>query len=395
MSTNHVKPSLFLLMFCLGFSCMHMASSRVLVRPSVSTLLPYNTDFTGNQYAPKLLDRNDHQPITTNATASDQIYNDLLSFLSSKRLQRRAGKQPAPTTDAELAASAAKGCSMLYMMAANADDALTRLKTNPSLAGLTSSQSRWDNAGALKRYGWAETKDTVNWAYMGVNDVMKELGIDTASQDNVNVQLLQENAVTIDRKSYVVSEVSCADRLCSVIRLTLTTVIGIRRCVRSSHQRSRRPRDTILHLLSSPRSSSPQHQRRAGASRSILRCLVPGILKIGWPRESRHRLAQTPPVPEHREREYLVNSAEGIEEQERRQDRHSFVARHRVQSQRCRRESFAGHADRCATGVDADTAQAGFWGQECCQGMIDENAFLHVDTNWCLLFRRESSATLA
>lgn len=188
-----------------------MASGRVLGRPSVSTLLPYDTDFTNNQYAPKLLDRNDHQPITTNTTASDQIYNDLLSFLASKRLQRRAGKQPAPATDAELAASAAKGCSMLYMMAANADDALTRLKTNPSLAGLTSSQSRWDNAGALKQYGWAEIKDTVNWAYMGVNDVMKELGVDTASSDNVNVQLLQENAVTVDGKSYVVSEEPCGD----------------------------------------------------------------------------------------------------------------------------------------------------------------------------------------
>lgn len=270
MFTNLVRPSLFLLISCLGFSCLHMVSGRVLVRPSVGTLLPYNADFTGNQYAPQLPDRNDHQPITTNATASDRIYNDLLSFLSSKRLQRRAGKQPAPATDAELAASAAKGCSMLYMMAANADDALTRLKTNPSLAGLTSSQSRWDNAGALKQYGWAEIKDTVNWAYMGVNDVMKELGIDTASSDNVNVQLLQENAVTVDGKSYVVSEMPFADRLCDVTRPTLTTVIGIERCLRSSHQRGRWPRDPILHLLPSSRSSSKQHQRRAGAFCPIL-----------------------------------------------------------------------------------------------------------------------------
>lgn len=284
MLTNHVGPSLFLLISCLGFNYLQMASGRVLVRPSVSTLLPYNTDFSSTQYAPKLLDRNDHHPTTTNATASNQIYNDLLSFLSSKRLQRRAGKQPAPATDAELAASAAKGCSMLYMMAANADDALTRLKTNPSLAGLTSSQSRWDNDGALKQYGWAEIKDTVNWAYMGVNDVMKELGVDTASSDNVNVQLLQENAVMVDGKSYVVSEELCADSLCGL--KILTTVIGIRRCLRSSHQRRRRPRNSILHLLAPRRSSSQQHQRRAGAFRSVLRCPVPGILKISRPRES-------------------------------------------------------------------------------------------------------------
>jgi len=106
---------------------------------------------------------------------------------------------------------------MLYMIAANADDALTRLKTNPKLTGLTSSQSRWDNAGALKTYGWVEKKDTVNWAYFGVNDVMKDLGIDTMSKDNVNVQLLQEEAVTVDGTSYVVSGVQCANPLCGVI----------------------------------------------------------------------------------------------------------------------------------------------------------------------------------
>jgi hypothetical protein len=217
MLTNHFGTSLFLLISWLSFNYLPLVSGRVLVRPSVSTLLPYNTDSTSNQYAPQLLDRSLHQPTTTNVTSSDQIYNDLLSFLSSKRLQRRAGKHPAPATDSEFAASAAKGCSMLYMIAANAGDALTRLKTNPSLKGLTSSQSQWDNAGALKTYGWAELKDTVNWAYMGVNDVMKDLGIDTASKDNVNIQLLQENAVTVDGTSYAVSEVPYADQICSPI----------------------------------------------------------------------------------------------------------------------------------------------------------------------------------
>jgi len=101
---------------------------------------------------------------------------------------------------------------MLYMIAANADDALTRLKTNPKLTGLTSSQSRWDNAGALSTYGWTELKNTVNWAYMGINDAMKELAIDPASKDNLNIQLLQESEVTVDGTSYVVSEASCAPR---------------------------------------------------------------------------------------------------------------------------------------------------------------------------------------
>ena len=206
MLTNHIGPSLVLLISWLSFDHLSMVSGRVLVKPSVSTLLPYNTDFASNQYAPKLLDRSDHQPITKNSTTTNQIYDGILSFLSSKRLHRRAGKQPPPATDAELAVSAAKGCSMLYMLAANADDALTRLKANPSLAGLTSSQSKWNNAGALKQYGWTEKKDPVNWAYMGVNDVMKDLGIDTASKDNQNVQLVQDTAMTVDGVSYVVSE---------------------------------------------------------------------------------------------------------------------------------------------------------------------------------------------
>jgi hypothetical protein len=217
MLTNHIGLGLSLLIICLSSSSIPMVSSRVLVRPSVSTLLPYDTHLTNPYYAPKLLDRSNHQPITTNVTASDQIYNDLLSFLSSKRLQRRAGKQPPPATDVELAASTAKGCSMLYMLAANADDALTRLKTNPSLAGLSSSQSKWDNAGALKQYGWTEKKDPVNWAYMGVSDVMQELGIDTASKDNQNIQLMQDTAVTVDGTNYVVSEVPCVVSLSGLI----------------------------------------------------------------------------------------------------------------------------------------------------------------------------------
>lgn len=91
---------------------------------------------------------------------------------------------------------------MLYMLAANAEDALTRMKTNPKLLSLTSSQSRWDNAGALKQYGWTETKNAVNWAYMGINDVMKDLGIDASSKANSNVQ---DTAVEVDGAKFVVS----------------------------------------------------------------------------------------------------------------------------------------------------------------------------------------------
>lgn len=90
------------------------------------------------------------------------------------------------------------------MLAANADDALTRMKTNPKLLSLTTSQSKWDNAGALKQYGWTETKNAVNWAYMGVNDVMKDLKIDTTSKANSNVQLVQDQAVEVDGKKFVV-----------------------------------------------------------------------------------------------------------------------------------------------------------------------------------------------
>lgn len=210
MLINHTAASLSLLLLCLTTGHLPLVSSRVLVRPSVSTLIPYNTDPTTDQYAPQLLDRSEEQPVPANvSSSSDQIYNDLLSFLATKRLQRRVGRQPAAATDADFATSAAKGCSMLYMLAASADDALTRLKINPNLAGYTSSQSKWDNAGALKQYGWTESKFPMNWAYMGVNDVMKDIGVDTASKDNQNIRLLQDTAVTVDGKDYVVSEISC------------------------------------------------------------------------------------------------------------------------------------------------------------------------------------------
>jgi hypothetical protein len=211
MLTTPTRPSLILLILYLGIGCFSLVNGRVLVRPSVSTLTPYDTDSTTTQYAPRLLDRSD-QFDTANLSSSDQVSHDLFTFLSSKRLQRRAPKQPAPASDTALSDSAAKGCSMLYMLAADEDDALTRLKTNPSLADPEDSQSEWDNAGALKQYGWTEKKGPVNWGYMGISDVLKELEI-MQTQDNVNIQLLQDTAVTVDGKSYVVSGVACSERL--------------------------------------------------------------------------------------------------------------------------------------------------------------------------------------
>jgi hypothetical protein len=201
MLPKHMRPGLLLLIVYLAFGCLPLIYGRVLVRPSVSTLIPFNTDLATDQYAHELLGRSD-QPNTANLSSSDQVYHDLISFLLSKRLQRRANKPPAPATDTALSDSAAKGCSMLYMLAADEDDALTRLKTNPSLADLESSQSEWDNSGALKKYGWTEKKGPVNWGYMGISDVLKELEI-MQTQDNVNVQLLQDTHVTVDGKKKI------------------------------------------------------------------------------------------------------------------------------------------------------------------------------------------------
>lgn len=203
-SANSSRSLLLLLLF-LGISHLFRVNERVIVRPSVSTLLPFNTDLQFGNEAHKLLRRDSHSLVEANYSTPHQGDDNILPFIHSRHLHRRAGKQPAPATDIELASSAAKGCSMLYMLAANADDALTRLKTNPKLIGLTSSQSKWDNAGALKQYGWTETKDPVNWGYMGVNKVMQDIGVDTASKDNVNVQLVQDTAVEVDGKKFVVS----------------------------------------------------------------------------------------------------------------------------------------------------------------------------------------------
>jgi hypothetical protein len=193
-----------MILIFLGLHYLSPTHGRVLVRPSIPTLDRYSNEFPGEVQTYNLLDRNSNSQTDTNITSLDQSFDDISSYITTKQLHRRAGKQPAPATDSQFTASAAKGCSMLYMLAANAEDALTRMKTNPKLLSLTSSQSKWDNAGALKQYGWTEAKNAVNWAYMGINDVMKDLGIDTASKANPNVQLVQDTAVEVDRTKFVV-----------------------------------------------------------------------------------------------------------------------------------------------------------------------------------------------
>jgi hypothetical protein len=198
--SRHAMFLLFIFFSIIGLSPTH---GRVLVHPSTTTLDRYNNDFSSELQAYSPLDRHSGSQIKSNATILDHDA-DISSYIATKRLHRRARKQPAPATDSQFTASAAKGCSMLYMLAANAEDALTRMKTNPKLLSLSSSQSKWDNAGALKQYGWTETKNAVNWAYMGINDVMEDLGIDTASKANTNVQLVQDQAVEVDGTKFVV-----------------------------------------------------------------------------------------------------------------------------------------------------------------------------------------------
>lgn len=199
------RRGMFLLFIFLGISYLSTTHGRVLVRPSTTALSPYGTEHAGDVQTYSLLGTDSKSQIDRNTTSLDRGIDDISFYITSKRLHRRAGKQPAAATDSQLTASTAKGCSMLYMLAANADDALTRMKTNPKLLSLTTSQSKWDNAGALKQYGWTEKKNDVNWAYMGVNDVMKDLGIDTASKANSNVQLVQDQTVEVDGTKFVVS----------------------------------------------------------------------------------------------------------------------------------------------------------------------------------------------
>jgi len=171
---------------------------------------------------------------------------------------------------------------MLYMLAASADDALTRMKTNSKLLSLTASQSKWDNAGALKQYGWTETKKPVNWAYMGVNDVMKDLGIDTANKANSNIQLVQDKAVEIDGKEFVVSltgEIYGEERAVCSRATPLTPGTGFQRNLRPGHQRRSRSCDPLLHLLAPPRSAGQQHQGRSRPVCPVLGRSVPRVLQ--------------------------------------------------------------------------------------------------------------------
>lgn len=314
-STNSSR-SLLLLLLILSVSHLLPVDGRVLIRPSVSTLLPYNTELQYGNEAHKPFRRDSHPLVDTNYSAPHQENDNILPFIHSRHHHRRTGKQPAPATDIELASSAAKGCSMLYMLAASADDVLTRLKTNPKLIGLTSSQSKWDNAGALKQYGWTETKDPVNWGYMGVNKVMQDIGVDTASKDNVNVQLVQDTAVEVDGKTFVVSITSALRNEYFDLDVELISISGIQRNLRPSYQCRRRPHNPILHLLAQQRSEEKQHQRRSHSVRTILRRFVSGILQALRSSESQRFVAKAHPVPQRRKSRHLGDRAQGPEEQE-------------------------------------------------------------------------------
>lgn len=197
------KSLAFFLVF-LNICLSDPVSGRVLLRPSNSAAIRGITDTTINT---NTIFKNDSEYLAhTNTSKRHSSTDDLFPVFAPNHLYGRAGKQPSAATDAELGESAAKGCSMLYMLAANADDALTRMKLNPKLKTLQSSQSKWDDAGALKQYGWTEKKDPVNWALMEVNDVMKDLEIDTDSKDNMNIRLMQDTEVEVDGTKFAVGQ---------------------------------------------------------------------------------------------------------------------------------------------------------------------------------------------
>ena len=126
--------------------------------------------------------------------------------ISPQRRQANKIRQPPPASADDFAKAVAKGCNLLYMIRASPSDALTRMQQNPALKSLHDSQSPWTNAGALATYGWTVIKNNVNWAYMGIKEVTDELKIDTTdSKANLNVQLLQNKAVTVEGKAYAIS----------------------------------------------------------------------------------------------------------------------------------------------------------------------------------------------
>lgn len=152
---------MFLLLLFLGISYLSTTHGRVLVRPSTTALSRYNDEFSGDVQTYDLLDTDSKSQIDTNVTSLDHGIDDISSYITSKRLHRRAGKQPPPATDSQFTASAAKGCSMLYMLAASGEDALTRMKTNPKLLSLVSSQSKWEQyrgVGAVRLDGETERR---------------------------------------------------------------------------------------------------------------------------------------------------------------------------------------------------------------------------------------------
>lgn len=158
-----------------------------------------------DQPAPPLVFDPKHQvAAAVNTTWSRSANPDAEASLRTRQANKI--RQPPSATPSSFFKAVAKGCSLLYLIRASPSDALTRMQQNPALNSLRDLQSPWTNAGALATYGWTEIKSNVNWAYMGIREVTDELHIDTTdSKANVNVQLLQNKAVTVEGKAYAIS----------------------------------------------------------------------------------------------------------------------------------------------------------------------------------------------
>lgn len=119
-----LREAAALLLILVNIWLVPSALGRVLFRPSNGVSDPFTTDEgTG------ILLKQHSEPLhLRNVTGLHLPEDNVFPILTPNRIFRRAPKQPPPATDDELASSAAKGCSMLYMLAANADDALTRIE---------------------------------------------------------------------------------------------------------------------------------------------------------------------------------------------------------------------------------------------------------------------------
>lgn len=129
---------------------------------------------------------------TFNSATHDHLKNNTISIDDSYHQLYNRGQRPPPSSDDAFDDAAAKGCNLLYMMSASAEDALARMQLNPKLSTWQKSQSVWTNTEALGETGWSVREtESPSLAWMGIDDVMDSLGIDGTSEDNVDVLLYQ------------------------------------------------------------------------------------------------------------------------------------------------------------------------------------------------------------